>query len=120
MPASLFRKIYRGFFRGESYWDTLGMNENLQYIDNHLPLNVLSIDPDPMPATAVKGEAVLFAEDGTYKVYNNGPAAGDGPIWTLYPANKGLMAIKDGIVYENTGTSWVTYDALKQLDVFDE
>lgn len=115
MPAQLFRKIYRGFFRGESYWDTLGMNENLQYIDNHLPLNVLAVDPDPMPATATKGEAVLFAADGTYKVYNQGPAAGDGPVWTTYPASKGLMAIKNGVVYENTGSSWTTLKIQKAL-----
>lgn len=119
MPSQLFRKIYRGWFRGESYWDTPGMNENLQFIDNHLPLTVLAVDPDPMPVSADKGEAVLFTDNGTYRVYNNGPASGDGPIWTTYPPLKGLLAIKDGLIFENTGSSWVTYDALKQLDVFD-
>jgi hypothetical protein len=117
MPGQLFRKMYRGFFRGESFWDTNGMNENLQFIDNHLPLAVLAVNPDTMPTSATKGDAVLFSADGTYKVYNNGPVAGDGPTWTLYPALRGLMAIKNGLIYENTGSSWVAYGPLVQHNI---
>lgn len=119
MPANLFRKIYRGWYRGESFWDTPGMNENLHFIDNHLPLTVLAVDPDPMPTTGSKCDAVLFTADGTYKVFNTGPLSGDGSYWTLYPPLRGIMAIKDGLVYENTGSAWITHTFQTQLDVFD-
>jgi hypothetical protein len=89
------------------------MNENLHYIDDHLPLKIAAIDPDELPTSPSKGDTVIYTADGTYKVYNNGANPGAGAAWTLYSANKGLTGVMAGVLYENDGTKWVARKILE-------
>lgn len=111
MPASLIRRIYRGWKRLESYWDTLGMNENLKFIGDHLPnLNVVGVDPDAMPSSAVQGAAYLHTATGEYSIYSM-DADVEESGWTRYPASNGLVALFSGVLYGNTGSAWVELES---------
>jgi hypothetical protein len=82
------------------------MNENLKFLGDHVPgLNVVGIDVQELPSTAVQGTCVLHTETGEYSVYSV-RANNIGSAWTRYPASKGLMAYFDDAVYGNTGLIW--------------
>lgn len=110
MPASLIRNIYRGWSRKESFWDTLGMNENLKFIGDHLPgLKVIGIDLDEVPTTAPQCSAILNSETGEYSVYSmNANTSKSG--WTKYQPAKGLFCVYEGDIYTNNGSAWVKYE----------
>lgn len=119
MPALLFRKLFRGWGRGESFWDTPGMNQNLLYIDDHLPLKIVSIDPEELPLSPSRGDAVIYTSNGTYKVYNNGANPGSIARWTVYSPNKGLTGVMAGVLYENTGAKWIPRKILELSEAGD-
>lgn len=108
MPSTLIRRIFRGWKRHESYWDSPnGMDTNLRVIGDHLPsLNVVGLDVDPLPGSAAQCSAVLHTETGDYSVYSTKESM-NGSSWTRYPASKGLLTYHDDKVYANTGFSWV-------------
>lgn len=119
MASALIRKLFRGWSRGESYWDTPGMNENLRTLGDHLPLNVKYMGPKP--ASAAEGECWINLETGEYSVWSTGPGL-QAPQWNNYPAAEGLLAFSpmNGKMYGNTGTAWVNpISDSDALDAFD-
>jgi hypothetical protein len=106
MPAILTNRIYRGWKRKESYWDSPGMDENLKVISDHLPgLRVLGLDISPLPGTAAEGDTVLHVATGKYSVYSlKADTSHSG--WETYPASKGMLALFNNQVYGSDGSSW--------------
>lgn len=109
MPGILTNRIYRGWKRNESYWDSPGMNENLKVISDHLPaLRVLGVDISPLPSMAAEGDTVLHIATGKYSVWSL-KADASLSSWETYPASKGMLALFNGQIYGNTGWSWDLY-----------
>lgn len=106
MPASLIRNIYRGWTRNESFWDTLGMNENLRRIGDHIPLNIKYVG-NPRPSFANEGECWIDEETGQYAVWSTG-ANMQSAAWNTYAPAEGLIGYSssDGKMWGNTGSSW--------------
>ena len=120
MPASLIRKLFRGWTRGESFWDAQGMNENLRVLGDHFPLNVKHIGL-PKPPSASEGDCWINLDTGEYSVWSTGPS-GEAPSWNNYPAQESLVVYSpiSGKLYCNTGISWITpIDSSAGLDAFD-
>ena len=111
MASALLRKIYRGWDRHESYWDDVGMDQNLRTIGDHLPLNVKFVT-GPKPASASEGECWIEPGTGNYAVWSTGnklqPAA-----WNNYSPAAGQLGYcaTDGRLYVNTGSAWQTLSA---------
>lgn len=106
MSSSLIRKIYRGWSRNESFWDTNGMNENLRAIGDHLPLNIKHVGA-PKPSSANEGDAWIDPDSGQYAVWSTGPSL-QAATWNNYAPSEGLIGFSssDGKMWGNTGSSW--------------
>ena len=109
MPSSLIRKIIRGWDRKESFWDTVGMDENLRTLGDHLPLDIKYVT-GPRPATASEGECWIEPSTGVYAVWSTGPKL-QAPSWHIYPPLRALFAVQvdAGVMWVNTGTAWESY-----------
>lgn len=107
MSSALIRKIYRGWNRGESFWDTLGMDENLRTIGDHLPLKITVIG-GTRPAEATEGFCWIDPATGAYSVWSTGnklePAS-----WHDYSGEQALIGYNTaaGDMWANTGSAWV-------------
>jgi hypothetical protein len=107
MPSALIRKIFRGWDRGESFWDTNGMNENLRVIGDHLPLRIINLGgPRPTLGT-VEGQCWIDPATGAYAVWSTGNNL-QAASWHEYTAEQSLLAYcaATGDVWANTGSEW--------------
>lgn len=118
MPA-LIRQIYRGWERFQSFWDTVGMDENLRTIGDHLPLNIMFIT-GPKPETAEEGDCWIEPSTGAYAVWSTGPKL-EPATWNIYPPRKSIIGahVASDSVYYNTGSSWKKI-AANPPDAFDD
>ena len=118
MSSALIRKIVRGWNRHESYWDTVGMDENLRTIGDHFPLNITYVT-GPRPATASEGECWIEPSTGAYAVWSTGPKL-QAPSWNIYPPLKALFAVQvdEEVMWMNTGTQWKSFElAILNFDI---
>jgi hypothetical protein len=106
MPASLIRRIYRGWFRSESFWDTPGMNENLRTIGDHIAIDIQSVGGIRPASGDNEGHTWINTSNGEYSVWSTGPGL-ESPSWNTYPALRGLIGrAASGVIWGNTGSSW--------------
>lgn len=107
MSSALIRKIYRGWDRGESFWDTLGMDENLRVIGDHLPLKITSIG-GTRPSAGTEGHCWIDPASGAYSVWSTGIKL-QAPTWHEYGPEQALMGYHtaEGDVWANTGSAWL-------------
>lgn len=121
MAFALLRKIFRGWDRHESYWDSMGMDQNLRYIGDVLPLNVVK-STGPLPASGAEGDCWIEPSTGKFAVWSTGPKL-QAPSWNLYDPIKGFVAFEatTDTLWVNKGNEWKDYaEILKLKDVFDE
>lgn len=107
MSSALIRKIYRGWDRGESFWDTLGMDENLRVIGDHLPLKITSIG-GTRPSGGTEGHCWIDPASGVYSVWSTGIKL-EAPVWHEYGAEQALIGYHTatGDMWANTGSAWL-------------
>lgn len=108
MSSFKTRQIYRGWKRGESFWDAQGMNENLRFIADHLPLTIVYADVARPAAGTEEGEAWINTGTGEYAVWsknNDGVAS-----WNIYPPARGIYGynVTAQTFLVNTGAGWQT------------
>lgn len=106
MPSIISRAIIGKFSRGQSGWDTPGMNENLQTIDDHLwiPANRVVASTTLLPASSSTGYTVLVQDTGEMHVWSCGE-------WKTYPARMGKLATDGTDIWMNSGTRWTSIGA---------
>jgi hypothetical protein len=121
MAFALLRKIYRGWTRHESYWDTPGMDENLRYIGDVLPLNVVA-SSGPIPTSGDEGDCWIEPSTGNFAVWSTGIKL-QTPSWNIYAPIAGFVGFESATdtLWVNNGESWQDYAAIFKLkDVFDD
>lgn len=120
MAYSLLRKIYRGWNRHESYWDDVGMDQNLRYIGDVLPLNVVA-SSGPIPASGAEGDCWIEPSSGNFAVWSTGPKL-QAPSWNMYEPLAGFVAFESGTntLWVNNGSAWLDYSSIFALkDAFE-
>ena len=120
MAYSLLRKIYRGWSRHESYWDDVGMDQNLRYIGDVLPLNVVA-SSGPIPASGAEGDCWIEPSTGNFAVWSTGPKL-QPASWNMYTPIAGFVAFQSNsdTLWVNTGSTWKDYASVFVLkDAFE-
>ena len=120
MAYSLLRKIYRGWSRHESYWDDVGMDQNLRYIGDVLPLNVVA-SSGPIPASGAEGDCWIEPSTGNFAVWSTGPKL-QPASWNMYTPIAGFVAFQanSDTLWVNTGSTWKDYASVFVLkDAFE-
>ena len=121
MAFALLRKIYRGWNRHESQWDDIGMDDNLRYIGDVLPLNIVA-SVGPKPASPDEGDCWIEPSTGNFAVWSTGPKL-QPASWNLYSPIKGMQGFESAknILWMNDGSSWKNYaDIIVLKDVFED
>lgn len=120
MAFALLRKIYRGWNRHESQWDDVGMDDNLRYIGDVLPLNIVA-STGPVPASGDESDCWIDQGSGQFAVWSTGPKL-QAPSWNLYMPIPGMMGFESATkkIWVNDGSSWKNYaDVIVLKDVFE-
>lgn len=106
MSSSKPRNLFRGWNRHESYWDSEGMNENLQFLEGHVPFNIVGQYP-ANPSAPREGDVVIRKSNGTYKIWQTGLNV-QAPTWVEYPASQGLLGFdaRTNKLWFNDGSIW--------------
>lgn len=107
MSSALIRKIYRGWDRSESFWDSKGMDENLRVIGDHLPLKITVVGGS-RPSAGSEGTCFIDPLTGNYSVWSTGLKL-QAPEWHEYGPEQGLIGYHtaSGDLYANTGSAWL-------------
>lgn len=105
--SALVRNIFRGWARSESFWDKDGMDENLRFIGDHLPVNIVTINGE-RPLYGSEGDCHIYTSTGNYSVWSTGPKL-QAPVWNDYQPAAGLVAMHSatGDLWGNNGSSWI-------------
>jgi hypothetical protein len=118
--SALIRNIFRGWARSESFWDKDGMDDNLRFIGDHLPLNIVTINGTRPTYGATEGDCHIYTSTGRYSVWSTGLKLQQ-PSWNTYQPSRGLVALHaaTGDLWGNTGSAWVNLTAslLNEEDV---
>lgn len=122
MSVALLRGILRGWSSGESNWDTGGMDENLQFIGNHLGFVVRAVDhtvgapanPSSLVANPVEGDAVIHVPSGAYAVWSTGKKL-QSAAWKTYGGRQGVMGFQSVgtgfMIWACSGGAWLDMTA---------
>jgi hypothetical protein len=120
MSYSLLRKIYRGWSRHESYWDDVGMDQNLRYIGDVLPLNIVK-SSGALPGSPAEGDCWIEPSTGKFSVWSTGPKL-QTPSWNNYTPVAGFIGFESNSnkIWVNNGAAWLDYSNFVQLkDAFE-